>query len=399
MQVLHAPPDNPDNEFRRIRNTFLCRCGKPVFFRNSQCLACKAPLGYDPELATIAALEAAGDPETWRFAAGGENPTLYHRCANLTSVSGCNWLVEATDGKTRDDALCLCCRLDRTIPDLSVPANVENFRRVGIAKRRLISLLASLRLPLASRLDEDPEHGLAFDVLRSADGGPSVMTGHSDGIITLNLDEADDATRERIRNQMGEPYRTILGHLRHEVGHYYWDRLISGTPWIEDFRKLFGDERRDYAQALQKYYQNGPALDWQRLFVSAYASSHPWEDWAECWAHYLHIADTFATVRSFGLDPDTSLDIEIEPFNVDSLYDGGHSDASGFLHFINSWIRLTAPLNEMSRAMGLADFYPFVLSRSAVAKLHFVHVVIAEAGAGKGRGDLLQILHRPAEGA
>jgi hypothetical protein len=378
------------------RGAFLCRCGKPVFFRNSQCLACKAPLGYEPELGIISALEPAGDSETWRLAGDGI-PAPYYRCANLT-VSGCNWLVKATAGDMQAGALCLCCRLDRTIPDLSLPQNAENFRRISIAKRRLVSLLASLGLPLASRIDQDTEHGLAFDMLRSLDGAPPVMTGHSDGIITLNVDEADDANRERIRDQMGEPYRTVLGHLRHEVGHYYWDRLILGTPWIGEFRKVFGDDQQDYDAALQTYYQNGPASDWQQCFVSAYASSHPWEDWAESWAHYLHIADTFATALSFGLDPDASLDVEIEPFAADSLYDGNDPDADAFLRFINSWIRLTAPFNELSRAMGLADFYPFVLSRGAVAKLHFVHIVVAQSGAGAARS-LLQFLHSRAKNA
>jgi hypothetical protein len=163
------------------------------------------------------------------------------------------------------------------------------------------------------------------------------------------------------------------------VGHYYWDRLVSGSswgsPWMDEFRKLFGDERQDYKEALQTYYQRGPAPNWRECFVSAYATAHPWEDWAETWAHYLHMVDTFDTALSFGLDPESTIDLDVEPFKPDSLSHPADADAMDFLNFVNSWTRLTALLNELSRGMGLHDFYPFVLSRKAVAKLQFVHRV------------------------
>ena len=213
------------------------------------------------------------------------------------------------------------------------------------------------------------------------------MTGHSAGIITLNIQEAEDPARERTRNELHEPYRTLLGHLRHEVGHYYWNRLVFGTPWINDFRRLFGDEQQDYDAALKAHYQQGPAPDWQQRFVSAYASAHPWEDWAETWAHYFHMVDTFDSALSFGLDPESSIEIEVEPFTPDALFQPNAADVASFLQFVNSWTRLTAVLNELSRAMGLNDFYPFVLSRSAVAKLHFVHrVALSSRGTGGAAG-------------
>jgi hypothetical protein len=291
--------------------------------------------------------------------------------------------VVPTDGTgTNRQPLCQSCRLDRTIPDLSIAADAEAYRSISNAKRRLVSFLIALDLPVASRVTEDTERGLAFDFLRSPGEGPRVMTGHHDGIITLNIEEAEDSTRERIRGEMGEPYRTLLGHLRHETGHYYWDRLIKDTEWIDPYRSLFGDERQDYAGAIQAHYQSGPAAGWQQTFVSAYASTHPWEDWAETWAHYLHVMDTLETALGFGLDPESSIEMEVKPFESSELFRPKEPNGEQFLQFLNSWTRLTAVLNELSRAMGLHDFYPFALPRRAVAKLHFVHLVLG-ASAGK----------------
>jgi hypothetical protein len=167
----------------------------------------------------------------------------------------------------------------------------------------------------------------------------------------------------------------LLGHLRHETGHYYWDRLIAGSTWLEPFRTLFGDETVDYAGALHNHYQQGPAANWQEHFVSAYASVHPWEDWAETWAHYLHLVDTLETASSFHLAID-AVELPFESFQTDSLAQPEAPNAVEFLDLLNSWGRVTVVLNELSRSMGLPDFYPFVLSRDAVAKLHFVHTLL-----------------------
>jgi len=250
--------------------------------------------------------------------------------------------------------------------------NGEYWQRIEVAKRRLVSSLIGLGLPVVSRVTEDPERGLAFDFLRPAEDAP-VFTGHSEGIITLNIEEAADSTRERIREQMHEPYRTLLGHLRHETGHYYWSRLIEESPvWLAQFREVFGNEQQDYAAALENHYRQGPPADWANQFVSAYASVHPWEDWAETWAHYLHLTDTLDTALSFHLEID-SVELPFEGFDKEAL---AQQDAAAFLEILNSWARFTAVLNELSRSMGLPDFYPFVLSRSAVAKLHFVYRVL-----------------------
>jgi hypothetical protein len=228
-------------------------------------------------------------------------------------------------------------------------------------------------------VSEDSEHGLMFDFLRSPDYGPHIMTGHNTGLITLNLNEADDATREAVRKAMHEPYRTLLGHFRHEVGHYYWDRLVADSHWLEGFRALFGDETQNYAASLQQNYEQGPRPDWGLHYVSAYASVHPWEDWAECWAHYLHMRDTVDTALSFGLSTDSE-QLEFIAFTLDALYQPEHPDAERFLAFLNHWTQLTTLLNEMSRAMGQPDFYPFVLPHEVVAKLHFIHLVVTETG-------------------
>lgn len=360
----------------RTPRAYACRCGRPVFFRNSECLACHTPLGYAAERRTLLALEpvprAAG---LWREA-GRRGSARWHRCANLDSAAGCNWLVAEADAHAGTPPLCRSCRLTRTLPDLSVPGNATWWHRVEQAKRRLVSSLIGLALPVANKT-EDPAHGLVFDLLRSPEGGPPVVTGHADGVITIDVEEADDARRELRRETLGEPYRTLLGHLRHESGHYYWQRLVEPSHWLEPWRALFGDERADYATALQRHYAEGAPPDWGQRFVSAYASSHPWEDWAETWAHYLHLTDTLDTALSFGLDGER-VELSYERFGRDALGEDGAADpgAAAFLQLINGWMELTGVLNELSRSMGVADFYPFVLSVQVLRKLHFVHRVV-----------------------
>ncbi len=378
---------------------YRCRCGQAVFFPNSQCLACGAPLGYEPDKAKLMPLQAGPQQGSWRYwpadgrkgkrsAPEVEDQTLYQRCANFEGPAACNWLVPldaSLAGPSRispspsASVLCKACRLNRTIPDLNDPAHLDNgllWGQIEQAKRRLVSALIVLGLPVASRLTEDPEHGLMFDFLRNSDAIGHVNTGHEAGLITLNLEEADDATREATRKAMGEPYRTLLGHFRHEVGHYYWERLVQGSDWLAGFRALFGDERADYAAAMQRHYAQGPRPDWPLHHVSAYASAHPWEDWAECWAHYLHMRDTVDTALSLGLSTER-MPLAFTPFTSDALWQPSHAGAARFLAFLNTWTQLTTLLNEMTRAMGQADFYPFVLPREVVAKLHFIHLLVS----------------------
>jgi hypothetical protein len=382
-----APAQALDLQAPTLSRAYQCQCGRPVFLRNSQCLACHTPLGYVIERLGVMPLAPArhdgAEPDTFTVF-GDTHGKAYRHCANLLTAAACNWMVpaprEGDDPAFNVDGLaagfCLSCSVTRTIPDLSVESNGDLWRSLELAKRRLISQLLALGLPVVTRLS-DPLHGLAFDFLSNTPGGPHVLTGHEMGIITLNAEEAEDAVRERIRAEMREPYRTLLGHFRHEIGHYYWDLLVAPTPWINSFRTLFGDERADYAEALRNHYDNGPPPDWAVRFVTSYASSHPWEDWAETWAHYLHMADTADTAMSFGVDA-RNVELASDLFESADLWQPDHPDAGKFLDFINGWVRLTNVLNELSRSMGQPDYYPFVLPRTAVGKLQFIHQVITE---------------------
>ena len=339
---------------------FECQhCGHPLYFENIRCESCGRSLGYLPGKETITALEQ--DRNTWKALA--EPKARYRYCANVQH-GVCNWLVRADS----TDQFCLACRHNRTIPDLSRPENLASWQKIEIAKHRLFYTLLKLRLPLATR-PEDPD-GLAFDFLASppqgAPAGP-VLTGHDNGLITINLAEADDPERERQRRDLREPYRTLLGHFRHEIAHYYWDRLIANTPAIDKFREVFGDERQDYVQGLQRHYANGPPANWPENFVSAYASVHPWEDFSETWAHYFHMVDTLETAAAFGLRvrPKVARGAAAE-INFDP-------HAAAMERIVDAWRPLTVAANSINRSMGLPDLYPFVLMPPVIDKLSFIH--------------------------
>ena len=358
---------------------FHCdHCGHLLFFENTGCVCCGHRVAYLPDLHLVGSLDPEGDAEDadrWRSplpraAAGG-----YRLCQNYKIEGVCNWAVAADD----DSALCASCRITRVIPNLTEPANRAAWYRLEAAKRRLLFTLIELGLPVPNRID-DPERGLTFEFLADAEpGGPRVLTGHADGVITVNIAEADDAERERRRAAMLEPYRTLLGHMRHESGHYYWDRLIGSTPAIDECRSLFGDERSDYAAALGDYYDRGAPADWQQRFVSAYASAHPWEDWAETWAQYLHMVDTLETAAACGL---SLKPVRSDEPTVTEMPHPVAPEPAAFEHLIDSWFPLTYVLNNLNRGLGHPDAYPFVLSSSAVAKLRFVDDIVGRARVG-----------------
>jgi hypothetical protein len=229
---------------------------------------------------------------------------------------------------------------------------------------------------VVARDDENPD-GLAFEFLADppVEGAGPVLTGHANGVITINVVEADDAERERRRLELHEPYRTLLGHFRHESGHYYWDRLIRDSVHLDGFRERFGDEREDYAAALRRHHDTGPELEWQTRCVTAYASVHPWEDWAETWAHYLHMTDTLETASDCGLAlrPRRSTQPASRP-----QFSLGEANKVPFEQIIADWLAVTHVLNNLSRGLGQRDAYPFVLSEPAIEKLRFVHRLCAQ---------------------
>jgi hypothetical protein len=359
--------------------SFHCQyCDQLIFFENVQCVTCGHTLGYLPDMAIMSALEPADGVGMWWPLAEEAQARLYRMCRNYSQENVCNWMVPAED----EQVLCRSCRFNQTTPDLSQPGALACWHRLETGKRRLVYSLLCLKLPVRSK-EEDPEKGLAFAFL--GDPNPSfeetskVITGHANGLITLNIAEADDAIREKMRLTMNERYRTVLGHFRHESGHHYWERLVVHSEWLAPFRELFRDEREDYDRALKCHYEQGPPQDWPQRFISAYASAHPWEDWAETWAHYLHIVDTMETAREFGLQVRPRQPNEPK---VDSRIKLVGCRPESFDKMLDSWVPLTYVINSINRSMGQPDMYPFVLSTPAVDKLRFVHAVIARAGQG-----------------
>jgi hypothetical protein len=344
---------------------FACgHCRSLVFFENSVCITCQSALGFHRASAELVVLNAGTAGLRYTDADGRE----FQPCANR-KLAVCNWLAEVN----AENGLCSCCQLTRTRPSDGDAKALEAFARTEAAKRRLLFQLDYLKLPTTTR-DQDPVHGLAFDLLSSR--RTTITTGHDNGIITIDLAEGDDVHRETLRVRLDEPYRTLLGHLRHEIGHWYWDMLVSGTPFYAPYRELFGDEQLDYSAALEAHYDK-PADDrWRSSYVSQYASAHPWEDWAETFAHYLHIRDTLQTTAAWGVTvagPDLDLSVAWDA----RLTANPSENLDEFGDLIRSWLPLTFALNAENRSMGKDDLYPFVLAPAVVEKLRFVHVVVS----------------------
>ena len=358
---------------------FTCSaCTHVAFFENVQCVRCGHALAYLPDLGVLSALEQVPEPNgptpaSLYVAVGSDaQGPRYRLCKNYSNNAVCNWALPEHD----PNDYCRACRLTSTVPNLSDPDAIDAWRRLEIAKRRLVYTLIELGLPLESK-DDQPETGLAFAFKQDGPDGERVLTGHCDGLVTINVREADAPAREQMRVSLGERYRTLLGHFRHESGHYYWDRLIKDSSWLQDYRALFGDESFDYELAVKQHYSS-PRQNWADEFVSAYATMHPWEDWAETWAHYLHIVDTLETARSYGLviRPQAVGGATSETVTAHRV----HFD--NFEDLIATWPPLTVALNSLNRSMGLPDIYPFILAERVIEKLRFVHQVVERASAG-----------------
>jgi hypothetical protein len=334
-------------------------CGNLLVPENSVCVSCGTAQGFSPAAMRLVPVDGR------------------QQCANL-GPAGCNWLVDDADGP-----LCRSCRLTRTRPAEDDPEGLAAWATTETAKRRLVYQLLDLGLqvrPWSAGPGPDGVPGLAFDLLSST--RTAVTTGHADGVVTIDLAEGQDAHREAMRVQMGEPYRTLLGHLRHETGHYYWQVLAHG-PALDRLRETFGDERADYGQALQRHYAEGPPAGWAQEHVSAYATAHPWEDWAETFAHYLHLRDTLQTAAAYGMvvtgpdlpgrdlpdrDPAALVALPLDDAGRDRPFD----------ELVATWLPLSYALNAVNRSMGKGDLYPFVLTPAVIGKLALVHDLVQD---------------------
>ena len=345
------------------------KCQNLLYFENTVCLNCGSPVGFDAgRLSMITLTPTTGKQfaditnagQTWRF------------CDNAVHAA-CNWLIPAS----QTEGFCIACDLNRTIPSLDKAGNLDNWRRIEVAKHRLIYSLLRLHLPVLSKVGEE-EEGIAFDFMADTDPKKRVLTGHDNGTITLNIEEADEKQRVKHKLDLGEKYRTLLGHFRHEIGHYYWEVLYKNNNAVQNFRKIFGDETTDYSESLKTYYDNGAQADWNNFFISPYATAHPWEDWAETWAHYLHMMDTLETAYSFG--------IAISPRKANEEHEMQASISSNpysirnFDEIVKMWLPLTFAVNSLNRSMGHQDFYPFIITGPVIEKLRFIHEEVMRFG-------------------
>lgn len=350
---------------RNAMKIFQCEhCQSIVYFENTICLQCGHALGFNSSYARLYSMKNQG--QAWSLIP--DDGQLYRYCTNHQHQA-CNWLVPIGD----PSPFCKACRLNRTIPNLEQKENLDAWRLLEQAKHRLVYGLQRLELPVISKTSQN-QHGLAFDFLSAV--GQTVRTGHANGVITINLAEADTIHREWIRKKMSEPYRTLIGHFRHEIGHYYWELLILHDPEkLQEFRLIFGDEKQNYNAALQQYYEKGAPSHWQQAYISAYATAHPWEDWAESWAHYLHIMDTVETGYAFGirLQPDLTNNTML---NQEAVFDP--YEQKDFNKIFELFIPMTFAIDSFNRGMGLPDVYPFVVAPPVKEKLTFIHDLIRD---------------------
>jgi hypothetical protein len=346
---------------------FACPvCNGFVSFEARQCATCQANVGFHLPTNSMVALD--GDAST----IAGQR---WVRCTQASSLA-CSWLApESQESAAR--GRCLADSLIRREPDTDDTLAREKLVPTALALRRLVWQLLDLRLPV------DPwwqtEGGLAFDLLSSFSTGQKVIIGHADGVITIDVVETLDAYRERLRVQLGEPYRTMLGHFRHEVGHYYQNILVEKDPgaqsYLAECRAIFGDEQRSYSDAIDRHYKFGPPAGWQASFISEYATMHPWEDFAECFAHYLHITDTLDTSREAGMILRADRVRFSTPRDVDPLESYDEEPIERLLY---DWRLASLFFNRINASMGKGPLYPFEITPAVTRKLGFVHKVIRD---------------------
>jgi hypothetical protein len=373
--------------------TFKCSCKdhQILFFESKYCLACKRVVGVDDDFNKVEAYDL--DEKTgYYFKTSDETKVPYQKCDNHADYQACNGMVNMDTFvrlPNNDEVLCFACRFNEIIPNLSIVEHIPLWRKMEIAKRRAIYTLKALALPLENPL-QNPQSGLSFDFIADAkvddhfstkfEDQEAVYTGHNNGHITINIAEANDVARSSAKLAMGEKYRTLLGHFRHELGHYYFEKLILVSPEKHELcKKYFGDDDLDYSEALKKHYESGAPENWNDDFISEYATMHPYEDWAETWAHYMHIMDTLETAKNFNITGSLNNKI-VDNENVEELTLPQHSyffsSQTSINTILDTWMDFAIILNSLNRSMGMGDAYPFVLTQAIRTKLSFIHHAI-----------------------
>ena len=336
-------------------NRFYCNCGSEVFFDNRFCQNCGVALGFDSETLDMIPIEPSREG---RYKSLDLSAREFKLCTNGSQFSSCNWVLPADD----ENEFCFGCRFNRIIPnqkiiDVSPALNHQRWCRLEAAKKRLMYTLLELQVPMRDGW-ADAENGLLFDFMEDLGAesdtvASNIITGYANGVITINILEADDVARVSARSALNERQRTILGHFRHESGHFLWDRLFKRLPLSSEFETIFGDPEKDYQKSLNQYYKDGPQSDWSSCFITAYASSHPLEDFAETWNHFLLIFDTVETAFAHGLT-------QMKP------------DIQNLISSLDVWNDLVIALNQLTRSIGINDAYPFVINKLASQKLNYI---------------------------
>ncbi|WP_372882404.1 putative zinc-binding metallopeptidase [Psychromonas sp.] len=368
--------------------TFRCNCQEQpiLFFESSHCLACGRTVGLDDDFKQVVPYDL--DEKSGLFFKADQPTVFYQKCDNNARYQACNGMVNLNtfvhvDGK--DEVLCFACRFNETVPDLTIVEHIPLWRKMETAKRRALYTLKALPVPLRNII-QDPENGISFDFTTDRDvkdhfaskleDQEAVFTGHDCGHITINLAEANDVARSHTRLAMRERYRTLLGHFRHELGHYYFDQLIANSPEKHALcKQYFGDDELSYQKALDRHYKKGAPADWREHFISAYATMHPYEDWAETWAHYMHIIDTLETAQNFSISG-SALGGAVDTAEVGGLQlpqEYYFSAQTSITNILDTWMDFSVILNSLNRSMGLRDAYPFVLTQAVRTKLSFIH--------------------------
>jgi hypothetical protein len=372
--------------------TFKCDCKghQILFFESNSCAACKRVVGLDDNLDKVEPYDL--DEESGQYFKVSQPEVRYQKCDNHADYKTCTGMVNlntfvSVEGEY--EVLCFACRFNETIPDLSIVEHIPLWKKMEAAKRRALYTLQSLNLPLQN-ISQNPDSGLSFDFTTDRDvndhfvstlkNQEAVFTGHDSGHITINLAEADEVARSHTKLAMGEKYRTLLGHFRHELGHYYFDKLIASSPKKHALcKQYFGDDELSYTEAMDKYYKEGAAENWRDEYISEYATMHPYEDWAETWSHYMHIMDTLETAKNFSITGSTISNAEqTEELGELTLPQDAYffSAQTSITNILDTWMDFAIILNSLNRSMGMSDAYPFVLTPSVRTKLAFIHYAI-----------------------